>query len=216
MPYQKKKKRRSNHRGFSQSLFLLSIGNQRPMPALNSHDSHDMRNGKINTLKSRPYVRKVWGIQNLPSALAYLPERFETGKRKASPMRDDGESAPVVLIRMPPMFSQDGNKDAQMVHRSTERSKKKGIGELSAKSIDFSYHYAGTNGSFKKEQRLMPPYRTSPPKMLSGCLCVIQLSLTKKSKRLSLQFVKRARQREQCINWFRNFGICFIIGGAKN
>src|SRR5438309_2040160 len=128
-------------------------------------------------------------MQRLPSTPALLPGRFETGRKKASPKQRDGERGQVRLIPLLLMSSQDGNKDARMVCRSTRKSKRRDTQGRIEKCIASWCRCAETNESFKREQCLMLPCKISPPRTPSGCLCVIQPGSMSKSKPLLRLFV---------------------------
>src|SRR6266705_239632 len=120
------------------------------MPAPRESVSLAVQNGMIDTPKSWPFVRKGLGMRRLPGASVSLPERFRIGRKKApSQKRDDGENDQVVLIRMPPMFSQDVSKGAKMARSYNKKSKSKDMGDRNDKFIDSCFLYSRKCVSFK-------------------------------------------------------------------
>src|SRR5437016_1956593 len=123
------------------------------MPVPRESVSLAVQNGMIDTPKSWRFVRKGLGMQRLPGASVSQPERFRIGRKKApSQKRDDGENDQVVLIRMPAMCSQDGNKGARMDRSCIGKSKRKAIRDRNDKFIASCFLYARTCASFKKRR----------------------------------------------------------------
>ena len=135
----------------------------------------------IDTPKSWLFVRKGLGMRRLPGASVSVPERFSIGRKKApSQKRHDGENDQVVLIRMPPMFSQDGSKGARMDRNCIEKSKSKAIRDRNDKFIDSCFLYARTCASFKK--RRVPTCLCKIFQLMtqSGCsLAILPISMRK-------------------------------------
>src|SRR5690349_2218130 len=150
-PYQTKKKRRQRNFVFLRNVLLLRIGNQLPIPVRREHVSPDIQSARIDTPKSWPCEHLDLGMRRLPGVSVSLPERFRTGRKKASLLCNDDENDQVVSTPMPPMYSQDGSKDARMVYRSTGRSKRRDTLERIDRYIGSWSRCARINGSFKRE-----------------------------------------------------------------
>jgi hypothetical protein len=106
-----------------QSLPRLKTGNPLPIPAQRENVSIDLPSGKIGMSRLRLCVRKEWETLRLPGVWVSRPERFRTGRKKASLKTADDENDQVVLTPMPPMCWLDGNKAARMAYKFTGRSK---------------------------------------------------------------------------------------------
>ena len=178
-----RRRKRGGGADFRLPTEFVSVENWKPAPDACTERERLSRRAERHDRYTQVMALRAQGFGNAEIArrVGLTARTLQNWQKKApSQKRDDGENDQVVLIRMPPMFSQDGSKGARMDRTCIEKSKSKAIRDRNDKFIASCFLYARTCASFKK--RRVPTFLCKIFQLMtqSGCsLMILRISMRK-------------------------------------